>query len=224
MEFLISKENSYFHHRLAADVLNARCWHEGAYSVALFHAKEMFRLDPCIEAQETMLFYYDVHELTDGETEKIAKDILSKDPNNQAAKSTLEDVITGARKSGQMHQDDWIEPLPYITENNSLSDELKKQYSDIIRLIHTSRFNEAFELFRLLDNERKKELVTIEVSNTDEICMICFAEFLISKENSYFNHTLAAEILRRTPQFSGADEVAYYHVNEALRRQNKELK
>lgn len=217
VEFLISKENSYFHHRLAVDVLNARCWYEGAYRVALFHAKEMFRINPCIEAQETVLSYYDVHELTDSEAKKIAKDILRKDPNNQAANNTLKDVITGARKSGRRHPEGWIEPLPYITENDFLPDEIKDIYVSIVHFIHTSCFNESFELFRALSEDQQKELVIMEASHTDEISIICFAEFLISKENSYFNHNLAAEILCQTLWFNGAHRVAYYHAKEMLR-------
>lgn len=217
VEFLISKENSYFHHRLAVDVLNARCWHEGAYSVALFHAKEMFRMNPCIEAQEAILFYYDVHELTDSGAEKFAKEILRKDPNNRAANSTLNDVITGARKSGRRHPEGWNESLPYIAKNNSFSDEIKDMYVNIVHFIHTSRFNEAFELFRTLSEDRQKELVIAEAYHTDEISIICFAEFLISKENSYFNHSLAVEILRQTSRFNGAYGVALYHAKEMLR-------
>ncbi len=217
VEFLISKENSYFHHSLAVDVLNARCWHEGAYSVALFHAKEMFRINPCVEALEMMLFYYEVHELTDSEAENIAKEILLKDPNNQVANSTLNDIITGARKSGRRRSEGMIEPLPYITENDFLSDEIKDVYVNIVHFIHTSRFNESFEIFRTLSEDQQKELVFVEASHTDEISIICFAEFLISKENSYFNHSLAAEILSQTLCFNGARGVAYYHAKEMLR-------
>lgn len=216
-EFLISKENSYFHHRLAVDVLNARCWHEGAYSVALFHAKEMFRINPCIEALEAILFYYDVQELTDSEAEEIAKEILRREPNNKAANSTLNEVVTGARKSGRRRPEGIIEPLPYITEDDFLSDEIKDMCVNIVHFIHTSRFNEAFELFRTLSEDRQKELVFAEASHTDEISIICFAEFLISKENSYFNHSLAVEILCQTLWLNGAHGVALYHAKEMLR-------
>ena len=217
VEFLISKENSYFHHRLAVDVLNARCWHEGAYSVALFHAKEMFRINPCIEALEAILFYYDVHELTDSEAEEIAKEILRREPNNKAANSTLNEVITGARKSGRRCPDGIIEPLPYITENDFLSDEIKDMYINIVHFIHTSHFNEAFELFRTLSQDQQKELVFGEASHTDEISIICFAEFLISKENSYFNHSLAVVVLCQTLWLNGAHGVALYHAKAMLR-------
>ncbi len=217
VEFLISKENSYFHHRLAVDVLNARCWHEGAYSVALFHAKEMFRINSCVEALEMMLFYYEVHELTDSEAKNIAKEILQIEPDNHAAKSALNDIITGARKLGQRRPEGTIEPLPYITENDFLSDEIKDVYVNIVHFIHTSRFNESFEIFRTLSEDQQKELVFVEASHTDEISIICFAEFLISKENTYFNHMLAAEALIQMCWLEGAYNVAFYHAAEMYR-------
>lgn len=217
VEFLISKENTYFHHCLAVDVLNARCWFEGAYSVALYHAKEMFRLKPCIEALETILFYYDVHKLTDSEAENIAKEILRIDPKNQAANNTLNDIISEARKLGRGRPEEMIEPLPYIAENDLLPNEIKEMFFNIVHFIHTSRFNESFELFHTLCEARQKELMLLEASHTDEISIICFAEYLISKENSYFNHSLAVEILCQMSWLNGARGVALYHAKEMFR-------
>ncbi len=91
VEFLISKENSYFHHSLAVEVLNARCWHEGAYSVALFHAKEMLRLNPCADVRKLLLFYYTIPEklLSCEYAVELAKDILCEEPDYEPAKEVL---------------------------------------------------------------------------------------------------------------------------------------
>ena len=111
-----------------------------------------------------------------------------------------------------------------ILNDNYLSEEKKKLYVSILELLYTSRFDEAYEIIRTWSEQEQTDFAIEEAYESENISIICFAEFLITKENSYFNHTLAAEILRRTPQFNGEDEVAYYHVNEALRRRNKELK
>ena len=57
-EFLISQDNSYNNHSLAAEAYIQMCFVEGAYNVALFHAREMYRLNSDIETKKFLLFFY----------------------------------------------------------------------------------------------------------------------------------------------------------------------
>lgn len=66
-------------------MLNPLCFVEGAYSVALFHARELLLNTKSIENMERILFFYDIPEkLVDKEeAEIIAKEILKIEPDNK---------------------------------------------------------------------------------------------------------------------------------------------
>lgn len=68
-------------------VLHQGCSLEGAYSVALFHAREMLKKDYCEENLEELLFYNVVPEkpLEDDEALEIANEILKMNPENAMA-------------------------------------------------------------------------------------------------------------------------------------------
>lgn len=91
VEFLISQDNSYNNHSLAAEAYIQMCFVEGAYNVALFHAREMFRLNPDIETKKFLLFFYDIPErlLPAREAQQIAKEILDIEPDYRPALSIV---------------------------------------------------------------------------------------------------------------------------------------
>ena len=68
-------------------LLNPLCVIEGAYSVALFHARELLRKHRNVENLERILFFSDIPEklVSNGEAISIAREILRIDPNNKAA-------------------------------------------------------------------------------------------------------------------------------------------
>lgn len=73
--------------KLAMDVmLNPLCFVEGAYSVALFHARELLQLAENVENLERLLFFYNIPEkLLEEEAQYIAKEILKIEPDNKVA-------------------------------------------------------------------------------------------------------------------------------------------
>lgn len=77
---------------LAVDVmLNPLCSVEGAYSVALFHARELLSNARTVDNLERILFFYNIPEqlVTEKEAKEIAREILEVDPDNKAAKAAI---------------------------------------------------------------------------------------------------------------------------------------
>ncbi len=87
VEFLISQDNSYNNHSLAAEAYIQMCFVEGAYNLAMFHAWEMHKLNPDIETKKFLLFFYAIPErlLPLEEAYQIAKEILKSEPDYKPA-------------------------------------------------------------------------------------------------------------------------------------------
>lgn len=88
IQYMISKTNSPLWSELAFDVmLHALCFIEGAYSVALFHARELLELEYNAINLERILFFYDIPEklIKKNEAESIAKELLNIEPDDKVA-------------------------------------------------------------------------------------------------------------------------------------------
>ena len=86
VQYLIKKTQDTIWIELALNImLNPLCFVEGAYSVALVHARELLLNTKSIENMERILFFYDIPEkLVDKkEAEIIAKEILKIEPDNK---------------------------------------------------------------------------------------------------------------------------------------------
>ena len=74
--------------KLAIDILlNPLCLIEGAYSLALFHVRELLKIDRNVENLERILFFYNIPEklVDDIEAYQIAEEILAIDADNVVA-------------------------------------------------------------------------------------------------------------------------------------------
>ena len=74
--------------RTAIDImLNPLCFIEGAYSVALFHARELLLIEKNLRNLERIIFFYNIPEkLVDEEEAKyISKEISKEQPDNEVA-------------------------------------------------------------------------------------------------------------------------------------------
>ena len=74
--------------KLAVDILlNPLCFIEGAYSLALFHARELLNIDRNVENLERILFFYNIPEklVDDAEAYCIAEEILAIETDNKVA-------------------------------------------------------------------------------------------------------------------------------------------
>jgi len=67
------------------------CRMEGAYAVGIFHARELVLLEKNIDNLILLLSFYGLpeHLMNDEEAEKVAKEILSLDINNEEALAVL---------------------------------------------------------------------------------------------------------------------------------------
>ena len=92
VQYMINKTTNVSWIKLAIDImLNPLCFMEGAYSVALFHARELLITEKNVENLERILFFYNIPEklIEEEEARYIAKEILIMEPNNKAALSVL---------------------------------------------------------------------------------------------------------------------------------------
>ena len=74
--------------KLAVDImLNPLCFIEGAYSIALFHARELLSIDRNAENLERILFFYNIPERLVDKDEAccIAEELLAIESDNNVA-------------------------------------------------------------------------------------------------------------------------------------------
>lgn len=92
VNFLISQNNCYFYHMLAAEAYIQMCFLEGAYNVAMFHACEMHRLNPSIEAKKFLLSFYGIpeHLLPLEKALQVANEIIKIEPDYKPALEILD--------------------------------------------------------------------------------------------------------------------------------------
>lgn len=86
--YMMNYDNKVQWLKIAIDImLNPLCFIEGAYSVALYHSKELLKIEYSLENMERLLFFYNIPErlLSHEEANKIAKEILIVEPHNLAA-------------------------------------------------------------------------------------------------------------------------------------------
>ena len=88
VHYMIKKTEKVSWIQLAIDVmLNPLCFLEGAYSVALFHARELLLIKRDIENLERILFFYNIPEklVDEREAQFVAEEILKMEPDNEVA-------------------------------------------------------------------------------------------------------------------------------------------
>ena len=86
--YMIRSEGNKEWIKLAIDILlNPLCFIEGAYSLALFHVRELLKIDRNVENLERILFFYNIPEklVDDIEAYQIAEEILAIDADNVVA-------------------------------------------------------------------------------------------------------------------------------------------
>lgn len=88
VQYMIRKTGKVSWIELAIDImLNPLCFIEGAYSVALFHSRELLLIEKNVRNLERIIFFYNMPEkLVDEEEIKyISKEILKEEPDNEVA-------------------------------------------------------------------------------------------------------------------------------------------
>lgn len=92
LRYMIVKYKTQFWLELTIDVMiNPLCFIEGAYSIALFHSRELLEMKLCITNLERILFFHNIPEklVEDNEAELVAKKIIEIEPNNVVALEIL---------------------------------------------------------------------------------------------------------------------------------------
>ncbi len=88
IQYMINRTGKASWIELAIDIMiNPLCFIEGAYSVALFHARELLLIEKNVNNLERIIFFHSIPEkLVDEEEVKyISKEILKIEPNNEVA-------------------------------------------------------------------------------------------------------------------------------------------
>lgn len=86
--YMLQKNKNLEWLKLAIDVLlNPLCFIEGAYSIALFHARKILDHETNVENLERILFFYNIPEklIDDEEAYCISEKILAREPDNKVA-------------------------------------------------------------------------------------------------------------------------------------------
>lgn len=91
---MIRKQKNVEWLKLAVDImLNPLCFIEGAYSIALFHARELLSIDRNAENLERILFFCNIPErlVAEGEARCIAEELLAIESDNVVAISIIQE-------------------------------------------------------------------------------------------------------------------------------------
>ena len=72
-------------------MINPLCFVEGAYEVALFHTRELLKIDFSVETMEKVIFFHDIPEklVEEKEAEAVAREIIKIEPDNCVANRIL---------------------------------------------------------------------------------------------------------------------------------------
>lgn len=92
LRYMSERNRTQFWLELIIDIMiNPLCFIEGAYSTALFHARELLKMNSSVANMERILFFYNIPEKLVGHTEAklIAEEIISVEPNNVIALEIL---------------------------------------------------------------------------------------------------------------------------------------
>ena len=92
IQYMIRRTKNANWIKLAVDImLNPFSFMEGAYSVALYHARELILMERNIKNLERLLFFYNIPEklINDEEAKNIAEEILKTDANNKVAQDII---------------------------------------------------------------------------------------------------------------------------------------
>lgn len=90
--YISGKNKTQFWLELIIDIMiNPLCFIEGAYSVALFHTRELLKVDSSVKNMERLLFFHDIPEklVEDTEAELVTREIIRIEPNNRVANCIL---------------------------------------------------------------------------------------------------------------------------------------
>lgn len=88
LSYMMRKHENEEWLKLAVDILlNPLCFMEGAYSVALFHARELLSINRNAENLEKLLFFYNIPEklIDKEEAYFLAEELLNIEPDNKVA-------------------------------------------------------------------------------------------------------------------------------------------
>ena len=88
LSYMIQKRESERWLKLVVDImLNPLCFIEGAYSIALFYARELLSINRTAENLERILFFYNIPEklIDEGEACYLAQELLNIEPDNKVA-------------------------------------------------------------------------------------------------------------------------------------------
>ena len=82
LRYMLEKNKTKYLLEMTIDVMiNPLCFVEGAYEVALFHTRELLKIDFSVETMEKVIFFHDIPEklVEEKEAEAVAREIIKID-------------------------------------------------------------------------------------------------------------------------------------------------
>ena len=92
LRYMLEKNKTKYLLEMTIDVMiNPLCFVEGAYEVALFHTRELLKIDFSVETMEKVIFFHDIPEklVEEKEAEEVAREIIKIEPDNCVANRIL---------------------------------------------------------------------------------------------------------------------------------------
>lgn len=92
LRYMLEKNKTKYLLEMTIDVMiNPLCFVEGAYEVALFHTRELLKIDFSVETMEKVIFFHDIPEklVEEKEAEAVAREIIKIEPDNCVANRIL---------------------------------------------------------------------------------------------------------------------------------------
>lgn len=100
-QYMYKKTENVIWLNLSASLLSFTfCCVEGAYAVGIFHAREAVKIEKNLENLVTLLSFYGLpeHLMDDEEAEKVAKEILELDKNNERVICVLNEILNSKKE------------------------------------------------------------------------------------------------------------------------------
>ena len=95
LRYMLEKSKTKYLLELTIDIMiNPLCFIEGAYAVALFHTRELLKVDFSVETLERLIFFHNIPEklVDDKEAELVAREIIKIEPDNCVANCILKSL------------------------------------------------------------------------------------------------------------------------------------
>ncbi|SDA19957.1 hypothetical protein SAMN02910447_01656 [Ruminococcus sp. YE71] len=199
MSFVLQNDPSYINHSIMYVAYNQMCWVPCAYSLALYHAKEMYRLRHDMDAMTSILFLWDMPFgiVSDDFAWKIVNKALAEDDSNKFLLEVYDKL-----------KDKTFD----FTENIKTGN--KKAFAGLIDELD---YHKAYKLYVKMTNDQKHHEICSSLDVLHQIKVIAFMTLLLSNSPTYENYYNMFTALNQMDSLDGTYELACFYKEEMKR-------